>query len=239
MAVICLIRHGQTGFGPDRDYERLTPAGQRQCRALGLYLQRAWSPLDSIYSGTLGRHAMSTAVVHTALGAAAPDPVQRREFDEYDYRALVRAYLPAFLEYAQPGQPVGEAELFANPRLFELAFRYIVKCWMNADPYDGQLETWREFCARVESGLTELVNGHGPNARIAVVTSAGVTAAALRTVLGLSNKRTLGVNWTIYNASVTQLYYGKSDRHQDALLLGFNNVVHLELAGGRELVTFR
>jgi hypothetical protein len=47
------------------------------------------------------------------------------------------------------------------------------------------------------------------------------------------------MNWSIYNASVTQLYYGRSQRHEDALLLGFNNVAHLELAGGRELVTFR
>jgi len=72
-----------------------------------------------------------------------------------------------------------------------------------------------------------------------VVTSGGAIAAALRAVLGLSNKRTLSMNWSIYNASVTQLYYGRSGRHEDALLLGFNNVAHLELSGGRKLVTFR
>jgi hypothetical protein len=38
---------------------------------------------------------------------------------------------------------------------------------------------------------------------------------------------------------VTQLYYGRSARHEDALLIGFNNVAHLEHAGGRDLITFR
>ena len=58
-------------------------------------------------------------------------------------------------------------------------------------------------------------------------------------MLGLSNKRTLSINWTIYNSSVTQLYYGRSGRHEDALVLGFNNIAHLEAAGDRGLITFR
>jgi broad specificity phosphatase PhoE len=91
----------------------------------------------------------------------------------------------------------------------------------------------------VGQGLSDALAAHGPKAHIGIVTSGGAIAAALRAVLGLSNKRTLSMNWSIYNASVTQLYYGRSQRHEDALLLGFNNVAHLELAGGRELVTFR
>jgi hypothetical protein len=47
------------------------------------------------------------------------------------------------------------------------------------------------------------------------------------------------MNWTLYNASVTQIYYGRSGQHHDALVLGLNNVAHLELAGGADLITFR
>jgi broad specificity phosphatase PhoE len=239
MAVIYLIRHGQASFG-SKDYDCLSELGRRQAALVGAALERAAGPFDALISGTLLRQQDTAREIAAALGSRAPQLETRAAFDEYDHVAIVRAYLPLFM--AQVGAPRGvdEAEVMSNQKLFELAFRFMIKSWMDRAPHRHEgLEPWPSFCARVSGGLEYLLASHDPKARLAIVTSGGPIAAALRAVLGLSNKRTLSMNWSIYNASLTQLYYGRSSRHDDALLLGFNNVAHLEESGGRDLISFR
>lgn len=239
MAVIHLIRHGQASFG-SADYDQLSELGHRQAGIVGSHLRSSGGVLDLLVSGSLRRHHDTTAGIVEALGDRAPDTRVASAFNEYDHVAVIRAYMPLFM--ARIGEPRGieEAAVFSDHKLFEFAFRYMLKAWMEHSPHEHEaLEDWRDFCRRVGDGLSELLADQDPKAHVAVVTSGGAIAAALRAVLGLSNKRTLSMNWSIYNASLTQLYYGRSARHEDALLLGFNNVAHLESAGGRKLVTFR
>ncbi|MFO7694266.1 MAG: histidine phosphatase family protein [Vicinamibacterales bacterium] len=239
MAVIYLIRHGQASFGSD-DYDRLSVLGQRQAAILGTYLKRRAAPFDALVSGTLRRQRDTLSGVVEALGAQAPEPSVAEAFNEYDHVGVIRAYLPLFMARIGTARALTEADIFRDHRLFELAFRFMVKAWMDHEPHDYEgLEDWRDFCNRVSAGLDGVLTDNGPKARIGVVTSGGAISAALRAVLGLSNKRTLSINWSIYNASLTQLYYGASPRHENALLLGFNNVSHLELVGEDNLITFR
>ncbi|MGD9386765.1 MAG: histidine phosphatase family protein [Gammaproteobacteria bacterium] len=239
MAVIHLIRHGQASFGK-KDYDELSELGRRQADVLGAHLGRSRLRLDAVLSGQLRRQRDTKDTMLAALGKRAPRAEEHHAFNEYDHVAVIRAYLPLFM--ARVGEPRGitRADVVTDPKLFEFAFRFMLKAWMDTQPHEhGELEDWRDFCRRVGQGLSEVLATYGPKSQVAIVTSGGVISAMLRTVLGLSNKRTLSMNWSIYNASITQLYYGRSSRHEDALLLGFNNVAHLELAGGRELVTFR
>jgi broad specificity phosphatase PhoE len=239
MAVIHLIRHGQASFGK-KDYDELSELGRRQSVALGAHLDLHRTRLDALLSGSLRRHRDTAAEMLEVLGKRAPPAGVDAAFDEYDHVAVIRAYLPLFME--RVGEPRGleRTRVLTDPKLFEFAFRFMLKAWMDNLPHGQEsLEDWRDFCRRVAQGLNDALEAHGPKAHIGIVTSGGAIAAVLRAVLGLSNKRTLSMNWSIYNASVTQLYYGRSTRHEDALLLGFNNVAHLEFAGGRELVTFR
>jgi broad specificity phosphatase PhoE len=239
MAVIHLIRHAQASFG-SQDYDQLSELGRRQSIALGEHLKRSATPLDVLLSGSLRRHLDTRAEIARVLGTKAPRTVVDTDFNEYNHVAVFKAYLPLFM--SQVGEPRGIAQedIPRNDKLFEFAFRFMIKAWMDNLPHEhDELEDWRNFCRRVSDALARVLADHGPKARVGIVTSGGAIAAALRAVLGLSNKRTLSMNWSIYNASVTQLYYGRSLRHEDALLLGFNNVAHLELSGGRELITFR
>jgi broad specificity phosphatase PhoE len=239
MAVIYLIRHGQASFGSE-DYDRLSDLGRRQAGILGAYLKRGYAPFDALVSGALRRQRDTLAGIAEALGSSAPEHGIHEAFDEYDHAGVIRAYLPLFMERIGTPRGLEQTDVLRNHKLFEFAFRFMVKAWMDNVPHEqATLEDWREFCARVCTGLEQLLAASGPKGRVAVITSGGTIAAALRAVLGLSNKRTLSMNWSIYNASVTQLYYGTSAKHEDALLLGFNNVAHLEVAGGRDLVTFR
>jgi broad specificity phosphatase PhoE len=239
MAIVHLIRHGQASFG-HKNYDVLSELGRRQAGVVGEHLSRSRLRLDAVLSGGLQRQRDTSAAIIEALGKRAPRSDEHAAFNEYDHVAVIQAYLPLFME--QVGEPRGltRADVVTDPKLFEFAFRYMLKAWMDNQPHEhGGLEDWRDFCFRVSQGLQDVVTAHGPKAQVVIVTSGGAISAMLRAVLGLSNKRTLTMNWSIYNASITQLYYGRSQRHDEALLLGFNNVSHLELAGGRELVTFR
>jgi len=239
MAVIHLIRHAQASFG-SRDYDHLSELGRRQAQVVGAHLKHNNRSLELLLSGSLRRHRHTAREIFKALGPKAPPAAIDQAFNEYDHVAVIRAYLPLFM--AEVGEPRGlkPANVLREPKLFEFAFRFMLKAWMENLPHEHEsLEDWRDFCRRVSDGLSNLLAAQHPKAHIAIVTSGGAIAASLRAVLGLSNKRTLSMNWSIYNASITQLYYGHSARHDDALLLGFNNVAHLESSGGRKLVTFR
>ena len=239
MALVYLIRHGQASFGSE-DYDCLSELGHRQAGLLGAHMKYNRAACDVLISGNLLRQRSTAEGMRDAIGPAAPALVVNEAFDEYDHAGLIRAYLPRFMAEVGTPRGLGEQELFADHKLFELAFRFMIKCWMDNGAHDCKpLETWREFGNRVSMGLSGVLSDYGPKARVWIVTSGGTIAAALRVVLGLSNRRTLSLNWSIYNASVSQLYYGRSRKHEDALLMGFNNVSHLEQSGGRELVTFR
>ena len=239
MALIYLIRHGQASFG-NQDYDNLSALGRRQADLLGAHFQRHTAPFTALLSGALRRQQDTATGIAARLDGRVPDVVVHEAFNEYDHVAVIRAYMPLFMAQVGAERGLEEAEVLRDDKLFEFAFRFMLKAWMDNLPHENPaLESWRNFCARVSNGLDTALAAYGPDARLAIVTSGGAIAATLRAVLGLSNKRTLSMNWSIYNASLTQLYYGNPARHEDALLLGFNNVAHLESSGGRDLITFR
>lgn len=239
MAVIYLIRHAQASFG-DEDYDRLSPVGERQSHILGRHFQRVAPKLSALCSGGMKRQDHTAELIRESMGDERPPLHTRPEFAEYDHEALFRAYLPAFFETSAENAPKTVGELLADNRQLERALRFVLRAWMENLAHEGPpVETWVEFCRRVSGGIDDLLHANGPRARIGVITSGGAITALLRSVLGLSNKRTLGVTLSIYNASVTQLYCPGEGRLSDALMLGYNNITHLEMMADRDLITFR
>ncbi|MEJ2513744.1 MAG: histidine phosphatase family protein [Gammaproteobacteria bacterium] len=236
MTVLYLIRHGQASFGAE-DYDRLSERGRRQAALLGEHLSRTRPPFDAVYTGRMRRQSDTASAA--GLGGEG-EAETLAALDEYDHMSVIRAYLPLFLEKEGGRKGLGPEDLVADHDAFEAAFRFMVRAWMDDTPHQQPgMETWQQFCDRVAGGLDAMVRQSRPGSRIAAVTSGGVVAAALRQVLGLSNSRTLSVNWSIYNASVTQLSYGRGGNRGEAMVLGFNNIAHLELAGDDDLITFR
>ncbi len=238
MAVIYFVRHGQASFG-DRDYDRLSRIGERQSKILGHHFARVAPRIDLMCSGGLSRHDRTAELVRETLGDKQPPLQTHSAFAEYDHVALFRAYLPGFLSRADSGASTLD-DILADHRLLERALRHVLGAWMENRPHEGApVKGWSQFCEDVAAGVESLLAGLNPRARIMIFTSGGVITAALRAALGLSHLRTLGLALSIYNASVTQLYYRGSGRSADALLLGYNNITHLEMTGDRELITFR
>lgn len=238
MAVIYLIRHGQAAFGA-RDYDQLSPIGERQARIVGHHMRRCLPHLDGLCSGGLVRQDRTAEIARGSMGDSPPPLRTVPAFAEYDHVALFKAYLPSFLADPENGADSLEA-LLADARLLERALRHVLASWMNGLPHDGSpVQPWPDFCQNAVTAVERLLDACGSQSRLAVFTSGGVITALLRTVLGLSQRRALALTVSLYNASITQFYFPKERPISEALLMGYNNITHLEMTGDRELITFR
>jgi broad specificity phosphatase PhoE len=95
-----------------------------------------------------------------------------------------------------------------------------------------ELESWKDFCTRIERGIQMIRDSAGENKRIVVFTSGGVIAASARLALDLAPQRTLELSWTSRNASYTEIVFTP----ERIWLSSFNNHPHLE---EEELLTYR
>lgn len=239
MAVLYLIRHGQAAFG-NPEYDQLSSIGKRQARILGRHLSRYLPRLDALCSGGMKRQDETADLAREAMGPSPPPLHTREAFREYDHEALFRAYLPTFMADRGGTEPPGIETLLRDPKQLERALRHVLRSWIDGTGHEGPpVMGWQDFCTGAMAGVEGLLKTHGPKGRVAVFTSGGVITAVLRSLLGMSGRRALGINLSIYNGSITQVYVPSADRVGDALLLGYNNITHLELAGDKDLITFR
>ena len=238
MTVIYLIRHGQAAFGA-REYDRLSPIGERQARIIGHHMQRCLPQLDGLCSGGMVRQDRTAEIAREAMGEAPPPLRTVPAFAEYDHVALFKAYLPSFL--ASPDVEVASLEeLMADSKMLERALRHVLASWVNEMPNEGApVLSWTEFCRRAADAMEQLLVAHRPRARLAVFTSGGIITALLRKLLDLSQRSALGLTVSLYNASVTQLYFPQQGPVGEGLLMGYNNITHLEMTADRDLITFR
>lgn len=57
-----MVRHAQASF-LEEDYDRLSPLGEKQASALGVYWARSRLQLDYIFSGPRKRHVRTAEIV--------------------------------------------------------------------------------------------------------------------------------------------------------------------------------
>jgi broad specificity phosphatase PhoE len=232
MTTLVLVRHGQASFGA-RNYDALSPLGQRQGDALGRYWRDTGFTADAWYSGAMARQRDTGIAVRAALGH--PDTTVRTHaaFDEYDHQGLIRAYLP-LIAADDPSVTLDRREMFADPRAFQRFFEKIIACWLQGRPCGEPIrETWDAFCERCSQGLRDVAR-EGPE-RVVAFTSGGFIAVALKEALRLDGAAAFEANWRVYNASVHLFRLGP----RGLALVGFNHVAHLELARDPALLTFR
>jgi broad specificity phosphatase PhoE len=221
---LVLVRHGQASFGA-ADYDVLSPLGAEQAAALGRHLVARGKPIDALYAGPRRRH-LDTAR-HLIAGAAEaevalPEPTVLDGLDEYPAIELLRRWLPRLGER----DPALAAALAAGDRRrYQEAFESIVDQWVRGElTTDDDLESYGAFANRVEAALAAIMGREGRGRRIAVVTSGGPVAMALRACLGLADVTALRLAWVVANASYSELRY----RDGALSLIGFNHVGHLD-----------
>lgn len=179
---LCFVRHGETAWNAERRIqgqidEPLSAVGYAQARAAASWLAR--EPIAAIYASDLAR------ALHTAAAAAhlLRLPILRRAYlRERHYGVFQRLTY----EEARERYPREYARLHAREADFDLP---------------GGGESLRQFSARVNRGLDEIVAAH-PGGQVLVFTHGGVLDILHRRASGkpLSAPRDFeipnaGLNW--------------------------------------------
>lgn len=226
MARILLVRHGQASYG-QVDYDRLSPRGEAQARALGHHL--ATQRLDALYVGPLRRQRDTAARAAETAGDALPAATQLDGLAEYPAFDLVHRFMPKLV-----AEDAAFAALADQPTraLADRAFHTILGRWSRDEWSVDGVERVTDFVARVRAALERVIGAAGSGARVAVVTSAGPIGVAVGLAFGLAAERMVRTSVVIRNASITELVFRTTSRaelwHPDRLsLLAFNAIGHL------------
>jgi broad specificity phosphatase PhoE len=239
MALLTLVRHGQASFLKE-NYDKLSDLGERQARSLGDHWARTKTIFDQVYYGPACRHLRTGEIVAGAYREARlpwPEPVAIPDMDEYAGIAVVRAFLPGLLEThdeirALEAEYRQTEEQSAAFRIYDKIFARIARMWVDEELHSPDLESWRNFCNRIDRGIRTIRENAGTSKRIVVFTSGGVIAASVRLALELAPQRTLELSWASRNASYTELAFTP----ERFWLSCFNSHPHLE---DEDLLSYR
>jgi broad specificity phosphatase PhoE len=211
MKQVTLVRHGQASF-LDADYDKLCTNGEAQARLLGAFWLRRGVMFHEVYSGPRLRQRETARIVAEVYGNAGqsfPEVVEMSEFDEYQAEAVMRTCLPQLMQANSEIAELNSAyqscrEPGERRRNFQKLFEAVTGKWVSGETVAEGIETWHEFCLRVERGLMQVVRETSASSTV-IFTSAGPIGAALRCVLHLSPQDTLQMSWMSRNASFTEL----------------------------------
>jgi broad specificity phosphatase PhoE len=213
MAIVFLVRHAQASF-LEPNYDKLSKLGEAQARLLGEYWVRHKIVFDRACTGPCVRQKDSLAIVSDVCwkaGIPFPDSLVLQEFDEYQGEAVLERSLPGLLETDQTirgfhaaFQSSGSAE---RRVAFQKLFQVVIGKWVSGAICPPGVETWLEFCSRVNSGLTKCLSAGRRSERVAIFTSGGPIAVAMQRALQLSPKSTLNMSWMSRNSSWSEFLY--------------------------------
>ncbi|MGD0212279.1 MAG: histidine phosphatase family protein [Terriglobales bacterium] len=239
MSHIILVRHGQASL-LEQDYDRLCANGEAQAKLLGEYWSRRNIAFSRVYSGPRVRQRETARLVGEAYrgaGLVLEETVIMEEFDEYQADAALRGclakLLPVNIEIRELHAAFQDSSTSDDRRkTFQKLFKAVISKWVAGEVVADGIESWPEFCLRVERGLAQVVRDIPPAATAAIFTSAGPIGAAMRRALNLSASDTLRVTWMSRNASFSE-FLASGERFT---LSTFNAHPHLD---GDGLLTYR
>jgi broad specificity phosphatase PhoE len=214
MGILYLVRHAQASF-LQPNYDKLSPLGETQARLLGEHWSQRKIVFDRVALGPCARHKDTATLVTAAYlqaGVNFPEPKMLPEFDEYHAEEVLRATLPALLEKDQKIRDLHTAfQTAANNaeqrKTFQKLFSAVIGDWVRGAISLEGVEAWQEFCARVNSGLTEFLSAGKHGEKVAIFTSGGPIAVATQRALHLSPESTLEITWMSRNSSWSEFLY--------------------------------
>jgi broad specificity phosphatase PhoE len=236
---IILVRHAQASF-LEPDYDKLSPTGEIQARMLGEYWASRNIMFDRVYSGPCVRQtdtAKIVAGIYGRRGVAFPEAAVLQEFDEYAGEDVLRKSLPELIKTdARILQLHKEFQSALNSeqkrRSFQRMFESVVGKWVDGEIPLRDVESWPEFCARVNRGLSKVTSTDTRGESMVVFTSGGPIGVAMQRALNLSPRDTLRVTWMSFNCSYSE-FLCSGERFT---LSAFNAYPHLD---DPSLLTYR
>jgi broad specificity phosphatase PhoE len=165
MGILFLVRHAQAS-SRGQNYDMLSKLGETQARLLGEYWARHNIIFDRSCSGPGLRQRDTLKIVSEAYreaGGKFPDPLVLPEFDEYPGQAVLERSLPGLLKKDQAVCDLHAAfqsssDSSRRQASFQKLFEVLIGRWVDGEICPPGVETWLEFCARVNSGLAKLLS---------------------------------------------------------------------------------
>jgi len=239
MSRIILVRHAQASF-LEPNYDQLSATGEVQARMLGEYWARRGVLFGHACSGPRVRQVRTARMVEEAyrkLGREFPELAVMNEFDEYPAEAVLKAGLPRVLDTSQGVRDLHRAferaqDSDERKRSFQQMFEAVIGMWVSGELVVDDVESWQDFCVRVDRGIATIVNREAPAGDFLVFTSGGPIGVAMRRALHLSHADTLQLTWMSRNAAFAE-FLSSGDRFT---LSTFNAHPHI---GDEPLLTYR
>ena len=208
MGTLFLVRHAQASF-LEQNYDKLSDLGEEQARLLGAYWAQRNVVLDRVCTGPCVRQKDTAKLLsdeYRKAGLAFPEPLILPEFDEYKGEAVLERSLPGLLKNDQSIRDLHAAFQSSSGSAgrrssFQKLFTAVIGKWVDGATDLPGVETWSEFCSRVNSGLAKFLSAGGRGEQVAIVTSGGPIAVAMQRALDLSPQHTLQVSWMSRNCS--------------------------------------
>jgi broad specificity phosphatase PhoE len=225
MSEIYLVRHAQASFG-EGNYDRLSVLGHQQAKWLGEYFEFRNFKFDRIICGDMVRHRETLDGICAAMGTDPESHQADAHWNEFDFEALVAAYLTDHPE-DRPGDSALASEFT----------RLLIKtmlAWASGSLEQEIPETWVQFEQRVRDGLLVATSQPDRASKTLVVSSGGAIAMAIRQVLAAPSEAMIQMNIQVRNSAYSQLFFNQDNIH----LAGFNHVPHLEHPDRGDAVTY-
>ena len=227
MSTLQVVRHAQASLFAD-DYDKLSEQGFRQSELLREYIGQQQIHFTNVFVGPRLRHRQTA---ETAMPALKENPSVLIEIPELDEHQVDRLVSKHAKEIGQHFPRVAEAhELFKaavsdqqRRRGFAILFEEVANLWV-ADqcPLFG-IESWGDFCTRVNAGIDRIISLTGKGQDAIVFTSAGTVAATLRRALNCPDEVALGLGWRLWNCSITGYAFSSNRFSLDQ----FNTLPHM------------
>jgi broad specificity phosphatase PhoE len=239
MSRVLLVRHAQASFF-EPDYDKLSALGETQAQHLGKFWARHKIAFDRTCSGPCVRQRDTAKIVGEAYrdaGLPFPEPIVFREFDEYQGEAVLKHALPRLAETDATIRELHQQFLNVRtpadrPKPFQRMFEAVIGKWVSGIISVPGVESWEDFCARVNSGLSHFLSAAERGEQSAVFCSGGPIAVAVQRALNLSAPDTLRVAWMSRNCSYSEFFYSG----ERFTLSSFNAFPHMDDAS---LLTYR
>lgn len=239
MSRICLVRHAQASF-LEPDYDKLSSIGETQARLLGEYWASRNVAFERVYTGPRVRQIDTAKLVakgYRGLGVSFPELVVMQEFDEYQGEDVLRTSIPELLQ-----KDVGIRDLHARFRnadtpeekrkSFQRMFEIVVGKWVDGALPLQDVESWPQFCSRVNRGLSKLTSSSTRGEQVVIFSSGGPIGVAMQRALNLSPRDTLRTTWMSRNCSYSEFL----SSGEQFTLSTFNAFPHLD---DPSLLTYR
>ena len=231
MGRLFVIRHAQASF-LSQNYDQLSTLGEQQARLLGEYWAHRNVVFDRVCSGPALRHQHTAQLVSDAYRKAGrdfPAPTIAAEFDEFQGEAVLSESLPQLLANNPKIRELHSALESSSDEVakrvnFQRLFEAVISMWVNGEITPPAAESWPDFCARVNRGLSAVLVKSRKGEIAAIFTSGGHISVAVQRALHLSAQDTLRVAWVSRNCSHSEFLFSG----ERFMLSSFNTSSHLD-----------